>query len=167
LVASVSKRSGGFAARHPISDGSAFNELKKLVDSEGANLAGPDWLGMLAAIGIIKASPSHRMRAAARSSIRPRRPVTRRAASSVFKKSSVAAPFASIQTSPGGHLDLDARIWMFTDYYSASPGMVSQNPGKGAMYVIGFTDNEGAPLVGGSNYRLSLPASSPPPTSGR
>jgi hypothetical protein len=57
LVASVSKRSGGFAARHPISDGSAFNELKKLVDSEGANLAGPDWLGMLAAIGIIKGQP--------------------------------------------------------------------------------------------------------------
>ena len=40
--------------------------------------------------------------------------------------------------------DLDARIWMFTNYYSISPGMVSQNPGKGAMYVIGFTDSEGA-----------------------
>jgi hypothetical protein len=36
----------------PISDGSAFDKLKQLVDSEGANLAGPDWLGMLAAIGI-------------------------------------------------------------------------------------------------------------------
>jgi hypothetical protein len=41
----------------PISDGSAFDQLKKLVDSEGANLAGPDWLGMLAAIGIIKGQP--------------------------------------------------------------------------------------------------------------
>ena len=26
------------------------------------------------------------------------------------------------------------------------------------MYMIGFTDGEGTPLSGGSNYRLSLPA---------
>ena len=36
----------------PISDGSVFDQLKKLVDSEGTNLGGSDWLGMLAAIGI-------------------------------------------------------------------------------------------------------------------
>ena len=41
----------------PISDGSAFDQLKPLVDSEGANLADPDWLGMLAAIGIVKGQP--------------------------------------------------------------------------------------------------------------
>src|SRR5262249_50665587 len=41
----------------PISDGSAFVQLKMLVDSEGANLADPDWLGMLAAIGIVKGQP--------------------------------------------------------------------------------------------------------------
>ena len=41
----------------PISDGSAFDQLKQLVDSEGDNLAGPDWLGMLAAIGIVKGQP--------------------------------------------------------------------------------------------------------------
>jgi hypothetical protein len=61
----------------------------------------------------------------------------------------------------GGYLDLDARIWMFTDYYSLSPGMVSKVPGKGAMYVIGFSDSEGAPLVGASNYRLTLPPNIP------
>ena len=41
----------------PISDGSAFDQLKRLVDREGDNLAGPDWLGMLAAIGIVKGKP--------------------------------------------------------------------------------------------------------------
>ena len=41
----------------PISDGSVFDQLKLLVDSEGDNLAGPDWLGMLAAIGIVKGQP--------------------------------------------------------------------------------------------------------------
>ncbi|MBT8338537.1 MAG: DUF1254 domain-containing protein [Desulfatitalea sp.] len=50
------------------------------------------------------------------------------------------------------------RIWFFTNYYSFSPGMLSKIPGKGAMYVVGFTDNEGEPLTGGSNYRLNLPA---------
>jgi hypothetical protein len=38
----------------PISDGSAFDQLKLLLDREGDNLAGPDWLGMLAAVGIVK-----------------------------------------------------------------------------------------------------------------
>jgi hypothetical protein len=41
----------------PISDGSAFDQLKLLVDREDDNLAGPDWLGMLAAIGIVKGQP--------------------------------------------------------------------------------------------------------------
>ena len=41
----------------PISDGSAFDQLKLLTDSEGDNLAGADWLGMLAAIGIVKDKP--------------------------------------------------------------------------------------------------------------
>ena len=38
----------------------------------------------------------------------------------------------------GSYLDLDARIWMFTNYYSISPGMVSQTPGMGAKYMIAF-----------------------------
>ena len=41
----------------PISDGNVWDQLKRLVDSEGDNLAGPDWLGMLAAIGIVKGQP--------------------------------------------------------------------------------------------------------------
>ena len=35
--------------------------------------------------------------------------------------------------------------------------MISQIPGKGAMYVVGFTDSSGTPLSGGTNYRLRLP----------
>src|SRR5215470_7217871 len=41
----------------PISDDSAFDRLKALVDSEGDNLADSDSLGMLAAIGIVKGLP--------------------------------------------------------------------------------------------------------------
>src|SRR5262249_42948348 len=41
----------------PPSDGSAFDQLKALVDSEGSDVAAPDWMGMLAAIGIVKGQP--------------------------------------------------------------------------------------------------------------
>ena len=170
----------------PISDGSVFNQLKLLVDSEGTNLAGPDSLGMLAAIGIVKGQPftpdAHT------------REILDRAAKTAYKTSRVIGfqdvvgdrslriysdrrwvnpmdnltppgPRTTLDLSwmnvAGGYRDLDARIWMFTDYYAVSPGMLSKIPGKGAMYVIGFTDSEGAPLVGGSNYRLSLPANIP------
>ena len=41
----------------PISDGSAFDHLKHLVDSEGSKFAESDSLGGLAALGIIKGQP--------------------------------------------------------------------------------------------------------------
>ena len=49
-----------------------------------------------------------------------------------------------------------AAPWFFTNYYSVSPGMLSQIPGKGAFYVIAFTDGDGVPLSGGTNYRLNM-----------
>ena len=54
-----------------------------------------------------------------------------------------------------------ARINFFTNYYSVSPGMLSITPGKGANYLMAFTDSEDAPLSGGNNYRLRLPANIP------
>lgn len=38
----------------PISDATAFDALKKLVDAEGPHLADPDSMGMLAGLGIVK-----------------------------------------------------------------------------------------------------------------
>jgi hypothetical protein len=61
----------------------------------------------------------------------------------------------------GGFLDLDARIWFFTNYYSVSPGMLSQTPGRGAKYMIAFVDSRGANLSGSSTYRLHLPRGIP------
>src|SRR5262249_46050868 len=60
-----------------------------------------------------------------------------------------------------GRLDIDTRIWFFTNYYSISPGMISQQPGKGAKYMVGFTDSEGMPLSGGARYQVKLPANVP------
>jgi hypothetical protein len=172
----------------PVSDGSVFDQLKQLVDSEGANLADSDWLGMLAAIGITKGKPFAPDAHA--------REILDRAAKTAYKMSRVIGletivggvpflvfldrhwvnPFADgTPANPGGakdlgwrnvagtypYLDLDARVWMFTDAYSISPGMVSQIPGKGAKYMLGLVDSKGVPLSGGSNYRLNLPPNIP------
>jgi hypothetical protein len=150
----------------PISDGSAFDQLKLLVDREGDNLAGPDWFGMLAAVGIVKGQPFTPDANA--------RTILDRAAKTAYKTSRVIGfeevvgglsymvysdrhwtnPFAdgtpakpsgalnlSWINSVGGYLALDARINFFTNYYSISPGMLSYTPGKGANYMIGFTDS--------------------------
>jgi hypothetical protein len=170
----------------PISDGSAFDQLKILVDSEGDNLADSDWRGILASIGIVKGqsfSPDAHARAildfAAKTAYKTSRVIGFEKA--VGNRSFIVYPDRhwinpiadGTPSNPGGalnlswdrvaghYLDLDARIWFFTNYYSISPGMISQIPGKGAKYMIAFTDSGGAPLAGETNYRLKLPPNIP------
>jgi hypothetical protein len=170
----------------PASDASAFDQLKTLVDSEGANLADPDWLGMLASLGIVKGQPFAPDAATTL--------ILDRAAKTGYKTSRVigfedvvsgrsfrvypdrhwvnpiadgtpatpGGPFdLSWKRTAGNYLDLDTRIWFFTDYYSISPGMISQSLGKGAKYMVGFTDSGGTPLSGGASYRVNLPPNIP------
>jgi hypothetical protein len=170
----------------PVSDDGVFDQLKRLVDSEGAHLASSDGLGMLASIGIIKGQPFNPDAST--------RAILDRAAKTAYKMSRVIGfqeelDGGSLRAYPdrrwvnpmdnvtppgpsntmdlawnniaGGYLALDARIWFFTNYYSLSPAMLSKIPGKGAMYVIAYTDGEGTPLSGGSEYRLNLPANIP------
>ena len=171
----------------PASDFSAFEQLKKLVDSEGPHLADADWMGMLAGLGIIKGEPfqpDEHMRG-----------ILDRAAKSAYKMSRVIAfdevvsnrsfrkypdrrwlnPMAEAtaenpsgkldlswrRVDRGGALDVDCRPWFFSNYYSVSPGMLSQIPGIGAFYIIAFTDSDGQPLSGGTNYQLNLPKDVP------
>lgn len=54
----------------------------------------------------------------------------------------------------GGYLALDARINFFTNYYSVSPGMLSYTPGKGANYLMAFTDSVALPLTVGMETGL-------------
>jgi Protein of unknown function (DUF1214) len=166
--------------------GSAFDQLKLLVDREGDNLAGPDWLGMLAAIGIVKGQPftpdantREILDRAAKTAYKTSRVIgfeevvggisqtiyTDRHWTNPFAAGTPSKPTGALNLSwintAGGYLALDARINFFTDYYSVSPGMLSYTPGKGANYLMAFTDREGSPLSGGSNYRLSLPPKIP------
>jgi hypothetical protein len=170
----------------PVRDGSVFGQLKQLVDSEGSNLASADGLGMLASIGIVKGkpfSPDERTRLildrAASTAYKMSRVIGFEEALGdrslrIYPDRRWVNPMADATPDnisgvfdfgwtrkQGGYLDLDASIWFFTNYYSVSPGMLSQTPGVGAKYMIGFTDSAGAALSGARNYRINLPASIP------
>ena len=170
----------------PVSDAGAFDQLKMLVDSEGPGLADPDWRGMLAAIGIVQGQPFNPDAAtraildrAAKTAYKTSRVIgfeeevggrsfrlypDRRWVNPVAD-GTPANPGGALDTSwrrvSDGWLDLDTRIWFFTDYYSISPGMISQVPGKGAKYMVAFTDSTGQPLSPAASYRLKLPPKVP------
>jgi hypothetical protein len=59
-------------------------------------------------------------------------------------------------TSPVAWRDVNLIGNFFTNYYSWSPGMVSQTPGKGANYMVANFDSNGVPLSGSKNYRVTL-----------
>jgi hypothetical protein len=171
----------------PRSDFSAFEQLKALIDSEPSSIASNDWLGMLATLGIVKGQPFNpdaktraMLDAAAKTGYKMSRVVGFE--DSVSGLSYVAYPgrhwlnpFASgTPTNPygefadlaqlrrnGDYTDLNNRLWFFTDYYSISPGMISQIPGKGAKYGIAFVDSNNNPLTGDNDYRVHLPANIP------
>jgi hypothetical protein len=164
----------------PRSDATAFDQLKRLLDSEPDSIAGEDWRGMLAAIGIERGKPFKPDAAT--------RKILDRAAETGYKMSRVLGfestvggvdyriypdrqwlnpfvsgyPFDLAWTRiPAGYRGLDNRVSFFTNYYSVSPGMFSKTPGVGANYLIGFVDRSGAPLKGEQSYTLTLPPKIP------
>lgn len=164
----------------------AFKQLKWLVDNEGENLAGPDGLGLLANIGLVQGEPFEPdeqtreiLEAAANVAYKMSRVIG--LSEDVAGKSYLVWPDrhwtnpANNAAEPGaeksldlnwvntehGFTDFEQRIWFFTDYYSWSPGMVSQTPGRGAAYYVGFNDADGEPLSGDASYKLTLPADIP------
>ena len=170
----------------PASDSRAFDQLKWLVDSEGTALASADGLGMLASMGIARGMPfmpDPKTRAvlndAALTGYKMSRVVGFQealggASLRIYPDRRWLNPIDNIappnpatvtdlgwKNQAGGFINFDARTWFFTNYYSVSPGMLSRTPGKGAAYMIAFTDGNGAPLSGGKSYSLTLPGPIP------
>lgn len=170
----------------PRSDVTAFEQLKWLLDREGRNLAGPDGLGILASIGLVQGepfSPSPGMREilgdAAGVGYKTSRVIglseevsghsllvwpDRRWVNPI-NTAAEPGPEKSIDfhwvNREHGYTEVERRVWMFTDYYSISPGMVSLTPGRGAFYAIAFNDAEGNPLSGDASYKVTLPPDVP------
>lgn len=170
----------------PRSTAEAFDQLKWFVDREGENLAGPDGLGILASMGLIAGAPFEpddetrtMLDAAARVGYKMSRVIG--LSDGVAGMSYLVWPDrqwvnpVNNMAFPGKEKPLDLsfrdvahgytavapRAWFSTDYYSISPGMVSQVPGQGAAYQIAFNDAKGAPLSGDATYRLTLPKDIP------
>jgi len=168
----------------PRSDITAFEQLKRMVDSEVETVADPDWMGMLASIGIAKGEPFQ--------PDEKQQAILDAAAESAYDISRVLGfedevggvsyrlypdrqwvnPFAAGKgTDPknypfdvrwasnavGGRTGIDQRTNFFTNYYSLTPGMAYPSPGAGAFYPIAHTDSDGEYLTGDHDYRLRLP----------
>lgn len=164
----------------------AFKQLKWLVDNEGKSLAGPDGLGLLANIGLVQGKPfepDKRLRELLENAATAAYKMSRVIGLSedvsghsylvwpdrhwVNPANNAAEPGAeksldmAFVNKQHGFTDIEQRIWFFTDYYSWSPGMVSQIPGRGAAYYVGFNDAEGKPLSGDASYKVTLPPDVP------
>jgi hypothetical protein len=170
----------------PRPDMTAFQQLKWLIDREGSNLAGPDGLGILASAGLIAGRPFSPdadtkaiLNAAAKVGYKMSRaigmtPIVGGRDYHVWKDRQWLNPVNNA-TEPGpdktmdlafrnkaaGFTEVEPRAWFSTDYYSISPGMVSQTPGRGAAYQVAFNDADGAPLDGERSYKLTLPPDVP------
>ena len=178
--------SGVSANMLPRFDITAFEQLKWLVDREGESLGSADMLGMLAGVGLVQGQPFEPddetraiLDAAATTAYKMSRVIG--LSEEVESKSYRVWPElhwvnpANNAAEPGaeksldlafvnreyGFTDLEQRVWFFTDYYSWSPGMISQVPGRGAAYYVAFNDADGAPLSGDASYKLTLPPDVP------
>lgn len=170
----------------PRTDIEAFKQLKWLLDAEGQNLADADGLGMLAGMGIVQGEsfePTEHeqkiLNAAATTAYKMSRVIGMEEQVGdvdfrVYEDRQWLNPINNLDSRfPDSHVDLswvdselgyrnvDARTWMFTDYYSLSPGMVSMTPGKGAFYMIAFKDAAGQWLDGENDYTVRLPKDIP------
>ena len=178
--------SGVAANMLPRSDATAFEQLKWLADHEGENLASDDGLGLLANVGIVTGRPFEPntetraiLNAAAKTAYKTSRVIGRMSEIGgrdlkiwkdrkwVNPANNVSEPRAdktmdlTWRNKKAGFTEIEPRVWMFTDYYSISPGMVSLTPGKGAFYGIAFNDADDRPLSGDSSYKLTLPPDVP------
>ena len=93
----------------PVRDGSVFDQLKQVVDSEGSNLASADGLGMLASIGIIRGQPF--------TPDEKTRHILDRAARTAYKMSRVIG----FEEDGAGHERLRHRRWRSGRCCSSSP----------------------------------------------
>jgi hypothetical protein len=178
--------SGVAANMLPSSDATAFDQLKWLLDHERENLASADGLGLLANIGLIAGQtfqPDAKSRALLDAAAKTGYKMTRvigfseeingrslrvwpdRHWTNPINNASEPGSEKSIDLAwrdlAGGYTDIERRAWMFTNYYSLSPGMVSLIPGRGAAYEIAFNDAGGELLSGDRSYKVTLPPDVP------
>ena len=165
--------SGKFLNTIPPSDASLFESIATVVREEPLEAVDPETRGLLASIGIRRDAPfapDARMRAilaeaaavgnaTARAILfRPRDPEFLYYPDGGWE---MGYKGDDTEFSPGGVLDLDARILYFCITDQNSPAMWVKMVGKASQYAMSFRDADGRYLDGAGTYRLHLPAPIP------
>jgi hypothetical protein len=159
--------------------------LSRFINSEVVETANVDWRGMLAGIGITKGQPfapdehaktildNAAKTAFKMSKVLAFNVILAKPAAHIYPDRQWTTPILGGYAASGPELnleflrrdgsfrDLDSRAAYFTNYYAISPGMISNIPGKGAAYLIGFRDSVGRLYSSDKSYRLHLPAPIP------
>ncbi|RAS33201.1 DUF1254 domain-containing protein [Paraburkholderia bryophila] len=155
-------------------DGSAFDMLKRFIDSEYPDPADMEMRGMLSSLGIVKGQPftpddrsKKILDEAARTAAKMARvvavaPPANGAAPKYYPDRQYLNVFPGNAdfTSPTFNY-IDQRTGFFTFAYSASPGMAVNMVNVGAKYPVAFRDADGSLLMGENSYKLHLPPDIP------
>ena len=154
------------------SDASLFDDVAQVVQREPLDAVDAETRGLLASVGIRKATPfapnAHMQRilaeAAAVGNATARALLfrTRQPDASFYQHSAwETAWIGGYDFSRDGVLDLDARTRLFYVGWGVTPAMTVQMVGLGSQYALAFRDATGRDLDGGETYRLHLPPNIP------
>ena len=150
-----------------------YEEIHEIVQEEPIDAVDPDFMGLLAAIGIEKGkpfAPDERMRAiltdaaaVGNATARSILFANRDRAFFLYPDSYWETGFlgGSHEFLVNGVRYLDARTRMFYYATGITPAMAFKMVGIGSQYAISFRDSEGDYLDGGRTYRLNIPANPP------
>ena len=155
------------------SDASYFEQVAALVHDEPLDAVDPETRGSLASIGIRKDAPfapDARMRAILDEAAAVGNATARALAFATRNREAYAYPDSAWKVpwidndytfSPGGVLDIDARVTFFYPVFGISPAATWKMVGIGSQYVVCERDATGRYLDGGKAYRLHLPPGIP------
>ena len=150
-----------------------YEEIAQLVQEEPVDAIDPDFMGLLAAIGIEKGqpfAPDARMKKILTEAAAVGNATARSILFANRDKDFFLYPdsYWEIGFLGGSHeflVDgvryLDARTRMFYYATGITPAMAMKMVGIGSQYAISFRDSKGEYLDGGKKYKLNIPADPP------
>ena len=151
-----------------------YEEVRAVIDEEPVAAFSPEFLGLLAAIGIKKGepfAPDARMRAILEEAVAvanaTARAISFRARDPralVYEDSAWFNPFVGGSHEflrESGARDLDGRTLFHYGYTAVTPAMVAKIVGIGSQYAVAATDANGDYLDGSKTYSLTLPPDIP------
>ena len=164
--------SGMGANSLPPEDGSAFEMLNEIIQYEPKELFGPEQLGRLASLGIIKGqafNPDARMQRIFDQGAKLGTAMCRAIVFASREKDIRYWPerhwekmfLHNTTFERSGVNDIDARTLWHYQAIVVSPNLISTTPGAGTAYLGAFRDNKGRYLDGGKTYKLRVGAKPP------